>query len=224
MTSPELREQIARIIDPDAYQCIGPVGWEGLARLESQADAQLRAERKANAILTRAPSTEGDYAGLDLWGTRFYFCPDNCAPRIQCIGAAVVIKVNGPSVDVVRPDDHGARVSYSVSKTIRTDFASPTISLSPTAKIPRSGQRYRPVDPGAIDAGKPVASTPLPERSNPPTSPTNLPSSKAHLILRFLIQISELLFSTVKGMPNGSLNDGGPGENTGSVGHGAPAI
>lgn len=49
--SAERREIVARIIDPDAYETINEARWEGLARLESQAEAQLRAERKADTIL-----------------------------------------------------------------------------------------------------------------------------------------------------------------------------
>lgn len=44
------REEIAKIIDPQAYEEIKG-GWESLARLESQAHAQLRAEAKADRIL-----------------------------------------------------------------------------------------------------------------------------------------------------------------------------
>jgi hypothetical protein len=45
------REIVARIIDPDAYEQINEARWEGLARLESQAEAQLSAECKARKIL-----------------------------------------------------------------------------------------------------------------------------------------------------------------------------
>lgn len=44
----------ARAIDPDAYEPINEARWESLSRLESQAAAQLNAERKAQACIEAA--------------------------------------------------------------------------------------------------------------------------------------------------------------------------
>jgi len=42
---------VARIIDPDAFSMIPQQSWEAPARMEAQSEAQLAAERKADAIL-----------------------------------------------------------------------------------------------------------------------------------------------------------------------------